>query len=52
MSTKTVQVRVFEADLDRLKNFGRAGDSLAIVFSKVLALAEANYAQNNTANQR
>lgn len=36
----TKQVRVFEEDLDRLKNYGKIGDSMALAVKKVLDIAE------------
>jgi hypothetical protein len=36
----TKQVRVFAKDLERLKNYGRVGDSMALAVEKVLDIAE------------
>jgi hypothetical protein len=40
MAEKTTQMRIYLKDLDRLKNFGRAGDSMADALSYALDLAE------------
>jgi hypothetical protein len=40
MPEKTMQMRVYTKDLDRVKNFGRAGDSMAEALSRALDLAE------------
>lgn len=40
MPENTIQLRVYKKDWDRLKNFGRAGDSMAEALSKVLDIAE------------
>jgi hypothetical protein len=40
MAEKTAQLRIYYKDLDRLKNFGRAGDSMAEAVSRALDLAE------------
>jgi hypothetical protein len=40
MAEKTTQMRVYQKDMDRIKNFGRAGDSLAEALSYALDLAE------------
>jgi len=40
MPEKTIQLRVYKRDWDRLKNFGRAGDSMAAALSRVLDIAE------------
>jgi len=40
MTEKTIQMRVYQKDWDRLKNFGRAGDSMADALANALDLAE------------
>jgi len=40
MTEKTMQMRIYAKDLDRVKNFGRAGDSMAEALSRALDLAE------------
>ena len=40
MDEKTTQMRVYVKDRDRIKNFGRAGDSMADALSNALDLAE------------
>jgi len=40
MAEKTAQMRVYLRDLDRVKNFGRAGDTMAEALSRALDLAE------------
>lgn len=40
MPESTIQLRVYKKDWDRLKNFGRAGDSMAEALSNVLDIAE------------
>jgi hypothetical protein len=40
MVEKTTQMRIYLKDLDRVKNFGRAGDSMAEALSRALDLAE------------
>jgi len=40
MAEKTIQLRAYRKDIDRLKNFGRAGDSMADALSNVLDIAE------------
>ena len=39
-SKDTQQMRVYTEDIDRLKNFGRVGDSMADALSRALDLAE------------
>lgn len=41
MPEKTTQMRLYVKDLDRIKNYGRAGDPLADALSKALDLADA-----------
>jgi len=41
MAEKTTQMRLYAKDLDRIKNYGRAGDTLADALSKALDFAEA-----------
>jgi len=40
MLEETAQLRIYKKDLERLKNYGRAGDSMATALSKVLDIAE------------
>lgn len=40
MAEETIQLRVYKKDWNRLKNFGRAGDSMAIALSNALDIAE------------
>ena len=44
MPEKTTQMRIYAKDLDRVKNFGRAGDSMAEALSRALDLAEKSLA--------
>lgn len=45
MAEKTAQMRIYFRDLDRVKNFGRAGDSMAEALSHALDLAESRLAE-------
>lgn len=47
MAEKTMQMRIYAKDLDRVKNFGRAGDSMAEALSRALDLAEKRLAEEN-----
>jgi hypothetical protein len=42
MAEDTAQLRIHRKDLERLKNFGRAGDSMATALERVLDIAEKN----------
>jgi hypothetical protein len=42
MVKDTTQIRAYVEDVDRLKNYGRAGDSMAEALSKALDIAEKN----------
>jgi C4-dicarboxylate-specific signal transduction histidine kinase len=50
MTEKTAQMRVYLRDLDRVKNFGRAGDSMAEALSRALDLAESRLAEDKKKN--
>ena len=49
MDEKTTQMRVYVKDRDRIKNFGRAGDSMADALSNALDLAEGKAAKKEKA---
>jgi len=40
MTEETTSMRIYLKDLDRVKNYGRAGDSMAEALSHALDLAE------------
>jgi hypothetical protein len=40
MTEETTSMRIYLKDLDRIKNYGRAGDSMADALSHALDLAE------------
>jgi len=48
MVEKTTQMRLYAKDLDRIKNYGRAGDPLADALSKALDLADAYKEEHRT----
>ena len=45
MAEETTQMRLYRKDLERIKDYGRAGDTLADALSKALDLAEACQAE-------
>ena len=47
MPEKTTQMRLYAKDLDRIKNYGRAGDTLADALAKALDMAEAYQVEHN-----
>lgn len=52
MAEDTIQIRAYKRDHDRIKDFGRAGDTIAQALSRALDMAEKykNISAPNTTN--